>query len=124
LFFEGDGKVVEVPGNYSYWEEREKERLAALKLEERKEREREQALVGKARPAAEKKGLSFKERKEFEGLEARIMAIEERLEGLDEQIAAVATDYEKVQSLHEEKLALEEELESAMERWAELGERA
>ena len=82
IAFEGDGQVVYNEGDYEYYRE---------KLAERKERlaKREEPAKAKAKPVtantAKPRKLTWKEKKELEGMEEAILAAEEevtRIEGL------------------------------------------
>ncbi len=125
LVFRGDGVVEEVPGNYSYYEEREEK---ARREEEKRQRELEtqaQKIQDKPEPRrSNSKKLSYRERQEFERLEERIAELEERLPAIDQEMVENATDYESVARLDEEKQQLSAELDESFERWMELSERA
>ena len=69
-----------------------------------------------------KKKLSYKEQKQLEELEASIPRWEREIKELDKEMAEVSGQYGKVKELFEQKQKLEEQLESGMERWAELEE--
>ncbi|GIP32689.1 ABC-F family ATP-binding cassette domain-containing protein [Paenibacillus sp. J2TS4] len=66
--------------------------------------------------------LSYKEQKEWDEIEQVIAGLEERAERLQAQIAEAGSDVEQVQSLYEEQRTVAEELDRAMDRWAELSE--
>lgn len=70
----------------------------------------------------EKKGLSWKEKKEYEALEARIGALDARKAEIATEMNMHATDYVRLQKLHEEQEKNEAELETALERWFALEE--
>ncbi len=70
----------------------------------------------------EKKGLSWKEKKEVEALEARIGALDARKADIAAEMNMHATDYVRLQKLHEEQEKIEAELETALERWFVLEE--
>ncbi|MVP00322.1 ABC-F family ATP-binding cassette domain-containing protein [Paenibacillus lutrae] len=71
---------------------------------------------------ARKKKLSFNEQKEWDTIEDRIAALEEKMERIKLDIAKAGSDYGRVQDLYAEEIAANEELEQAMERWTELSE--
>lgn len=74
--------------------------------------------------APKKLKFSYKEQKEYDTIEEDIMALEEKLETLDEEMAANATNSKRLSELMEEKESIEEELTAKMERWEYLEELA
>ena len=82
--------------------------------------------ISKPAPSNEKtkdrQGLSWKEQREVEALEARIEELERRKAELEKEMAARATDYVQLQKLHEVQMQLEQELETVTERWFTLEE--
>jgi ATP-binding cassette subfamily F protein uup len=117
--FEGDGRVREYPGDYSsYLEYREREQAEAVAVKPVNE---------VAKPAGEKaapKKLTFKENRELEELEARIATAEKRLPEIEKDLITYGSQAGKVNELFTEQQKLNEQLETDMERWAELAERA
>ncbi len=127
LVFDDRGHVEEFPGSYSPWYEHRKEQQAAEAARRKAEREAQQAAEqAKSAPATgdASKKLSYKEKRELEGLEARIEEIEARLADIQQEMVDQATDYEAVNVLVGEQDELEDELMAAMERWEDLAERA
>ncbi|MBS0659482.1 MAG: ABC-F family ATP-binding cassette domain-containing protein [Verrucomicrobia bacterium] len=119
-----DGGLFVQPGNYSYYLEKRREREQAL---------RQRAALppsASTAPAATRekpKKLTFKERQELDGMEAQIMAAEERVSELD----ATLNDPAFYVTRSQEAAGLIDELESARAevarlyaRWEELGQRA
>ena len=53
-----------------------------------------------------------------------VLPYKEKIEKIDADMAACATDFTRLQELSEEKEKLEEKLEERMERWMELSELA
>ncbi|MBX3169125.1 MAG: ABC-F family ATP-binding cassette domain-containing protein [Candidatus Eremiobacteraeota bacterium] len=68
--------------------------------------------------------LSFKEKRELEQLEVSIAGAETRQLELEEVLASQGTNYGAVRQAHEELEKLKADLETQMERWAELAELA
>lgn len=117
--FEGDGRVREYPGDYSsYLEYREREKAEIAVVQ----RVAETPASAPSEKTASKK-LSFKEKRELEELEARIAEIEKRLPEIDAELITYGSQAGKVNELFLEQNSLNTELETAMERWAELAER-
>jgi len=117
--FEGQGVIRPFIGNYSeYLDERRAEKAAAAAsvAEPREKSEGSQASRGNNRT----KKLSYKDQKEWDEIEGRIAALEERSVKLKEEIASSDSDYGKVEKLYAEEQQVAAELEAAIERWAEL----
>ena len=68
--------------------------------------------------------FSYKEQKEYETIEDDIAALEQKLEDLDNEMAANATNAAKLRELVEEKENAEKMLEEKMDRWVYLEELA
>jgi ABC transport system ATP-binding/permease protein len=117
LAFEGEGKVIRFQGSYSdYMEEKKEreERAASVKKEIA-------ALVDDAPQRKEKrKKLSYKEQQEWDTIEDRIMALEEKKEQIEAEIVAAGSDFGRISELYAEQKKVETELEATMERWEEL----
>jgi len=123
--FEGDGRIREIPGNYS----------AFLELQARETAAARAAPASSARPAppptptdtpagAPARKLSFKERRELDEVEARIAGAESRRGEIEAEMAAHGADFARVATLSAELHALVESLEGDMDRWAALAELA
>jgi ATP-binding cassette subfamily F protein uup len=133
LHFEGDGRIREYPGNYSAWLERSDASPLnvsadppAKKASPKKTPPSKTTPPASSTPASSsspKAKLSFKERKEMGELEDRIAAAEVRMSELESEIAANATDFERVAALTEELGTITVRLEHDVERWGELAER-
>ena len=73
------------------------------------------------RPETARK-LSWKEQREYEALEGRIAALEQRKSDLTDAMNECGDDYLRLQSLAEQVDATNAELEGALERWFALAE--
>ena len=110
---EGDGSVKPYPGGYEDYFRQRKVILPPQPAEQK-------GAAQKKEPAdqTQKKKLSFNEKRELEALPAKI----EELEG---EIAAIEADLIAARIYTSERLSVAQaELEAAVERWAELEERA
>ncbi len=118
FFFKGDGNVQIIFGNYSDYEEKR----------ESAEKEEEEKVVKdtpqKSRQKEKTKKFTFKEQREFEGIDQRIEDLENKISEIEGSIEKHATDFEKLNALVSEKEAAEKDLEEAMERWTYLNELA
>ncbi|NOL35500.1 ABC-F family ATP-binding cassette domain-containing protein [Bacillus safensis] len=111
LVFEGNGRISHFQGAYSDYMEQEKEQ----KRTETKPAEKQVEAAPKKR-----KKLSYKDQLEWDGIEDRIQALEEKHQQLEASIAEAGSDFGKIQELMDVQKAVAEELEQAMDRWTEL----
>ncbi|MFP7347401.1 ABC-F family ATP-binding cassette domain-containing protein [Bacillus safensis] len=111
LVFEGNGRISHFQGAYSDYMEQEKEQ----KRTETKPAEKQVEAAPKKR-----KKISYKDQLEWDGIEDRIQALEEKHQQLEASIAEAGSDFGKIQELMDEQKAVAEELEQAMDRWTEL----
>ncbi|MYL69591.1 ATP-binding cassette domain-containing protein [Halobacillus litoralis] len=114
IAFEGDGDVRKFYGNYTEYLEKRKDEKKEVQVNKKPSTQED------TRRANRKRKLSYREKQEWETIEDEISALEEKVELLDEQLAAEATNYDRVQELSKEKQEAETELETKMERWEEL----
>ncbi|MEQ8531908.1 MAG: ATP-binding cassette domain-containing protein, partial [Imperialibacter sp.] len=114
--FEGGGVIHDFPGNYTDFREQQAEKAAKLEKPAPKEKPKEVVKP------TEKKALSYKEKRELEGIEAELKQLEEKKKGFilklnggngsHEELTEWASKIEEIDTLLEEK-----EL-----RWLELSE--
>ncbi|MEO3944590.1 ABC-F family ATP-binding cassette domain-containing protein [Gorillibacterium sp. CAU 1737] len=124
--FDGRGGIRKYEGNYTeYLETVAREEVTAAptggSVGTTKASAGSEAEPGKARSDKPRK-LSYKEQKEWDEIEGRIAALEEKSAELKQQIEQFGSDYDKVRDLFEEDRKVTEELDRAMERWTELSE--
>lgn len=127
--FEGDGRVRQFEGGYSdYLIRKELERLPDEEgMPEGKEKRsgEEQKAPKKTWKQQEKKlKFSFKEQREFETIDEDIAALEQRIEKLDADIMANATNSVKLSELTAGKEEAKMQLEEKMDRWVYLNDLA
>ncbi len=124
--FESGGEIREFPGDYSAYleiterESKQAETPAAPKAEARQSAS---APTPAVTDYAAKK-LSFKEKRELASLEQEISDGEKRAAEIADELNLHATDAFKLNELFAEQQRLNERLDAAMHRWAELAERA
>jgi ATP-binding cassette subfamily F protein uup len=116
--FEGNAAIREYAGNYSAYLEKHE---AEIKSESADSAPK---TVEKKPAQTNSKKLSYKETREFEELEALIPKTEERLRQIEKELTDNASDSFLLNKLYEEKQSLKKKLETNVERWAELAERA
>ncbi len=71
-----------------------------------------------------RQGLSWREQRELETLEAQIARLEEEERAIQDQINQAGDNYERMQVLAAKLDGVQQALETAFEQWAELAERA
>ncbi|MGL4656602.1 MAG: ABC-F family ATP-binding cassette domain-containing protein [Sarcina sp.] len=119
--YEGNAVVREYTGNYSdYLIRKEIEDLQKKALEEPTTKEKK--VDSREKKENKKIKFSYKEQKEYDVIEDEIAALEEKIEELDNQMAASASEYSKLQELMNEKAEVESQLEFKFERWEILNE--
>lgn len=118
---EGDGQVRCYPGGYEdYLRQRPMPVRANAKVEKTAETNRREAASGPRK-------LSYGEKREFDALPSKIDALEKEVAELRETLSSgdlYRTDPVRAQTTATRLPEAEAELDAAVERWAELGERA
>lgn len=128
--FEGDGKVRQFDGGYSdYLIRKELEGLdTEVSLKGHAAATEEQSTKGESsskdtwKQRKSKLKFTYKEQREFETIDDDIAKLEEKLETLDAQIAANATNSVKLRELMDKKEEAGNELDEKMERWVYLND--
>lgn len=133
--FEGDGVIRQFEGGYSdYLIRKELEALpqetdaSGARKESRDDRTPnvEESSAENSKDTWKKRDkklrFSFKEQREFEAIDDEIAALEAKIEELDSQIAANATNSARLNELLKDKEEMEQKLEEKMERWVYLND--
>lgn len=122
LAFRGNADIKDFPGNYTqyrFWKEEEdreqKRQEQAAKISEIK------SVHVEAKPV-EKKKLSFKEKREFETLDAEIPQLEERKAQLEAEMSTGQLSSEDLLAKSNEITRLLDEIDEKTLRWMELSE--
>src|SRR5262249_46016962 len=122
IAFEGDGRVREYVGGYTDW----LRQRSAMSAVEPPRAGKESTRVD-ATPVADKKRLSYNERRELEQLPSKIEALESEQQRLESAIAA-SEFYKEPREVIEQTLArleaLRGELTTIYTRWDELDSRS
>ncbi|RQW21986.1 ABC transporter ATP-binding protein [Bacillus sp. C1-1] len=111
LIFE-NGTVQRYQGDYTDYLEEKRTQVVPKK---EKEPSVERKKVGKK--------LSYKEQREWDGIDEKIASLEEKQASLEEIIQEAGSDYGKIADTMKEKEVVDEELDQTLERWAELAEK-
>ncbi|BAV07879.1 ATP-binding cassette, subfamily F, uup [Filimonas lacunae] len=122
--FEGDGEVRDFPGNYTQYrlwqKEQEKKGLSTLLAAPAKAAE---PVVSAAQPeTVAKKKPSFKEKREFDELQADIAKLEAEREKIGEQMSEAGLAFEQMSKLSARASEITTLLEEKEMRWLELSE--
>ena len=119
--FNGEGDIKDFPGNYSDWRDwRIEEKAAAAK--EAAEKAANNAPPKQSYRTETKRKLTFKERKEYEGLEEEIMMLEEEKASIEEAMSSGTLDND---TLLKHSMRIQEVIElidTKTDRWVELSE--
>ncbi|GED31288.1 ABC-F family ATP-binding cassette domain-containing protein [Brevibacillus centrosporus] len=117
--FEGQGRIRDFMGNYSeYLEERRAQKAVAAPTPAVSSEKSENSNANRGNNRTKK--LSYKDQKEWDEIEGKIAALEERSVVLKKEIAASGSDYGKIERLYAEEQQVASDLEATIERWAEL----
>ena len=126
--FDGNGHLQQYEGGYTDYLEAKQRRQTELSEKRpasgdgEKEKKTASKEWKKNRPVKLK--FTFKEQKEFETIDEDIAALEAKLEKLDHEMMANATNSMKLSELTLEKEKTESELEEKMDRWVYLNDLA
>ncbi|PFO02489.1 multidrug ABC transporter ATP-binding protein [Bacillus sp. AFS076308] len=116
LVLRGEGEIGSFYGNYSDYLEKE------TALEVQKNAVSKPISPTKAPEKEKKKRLTFKEKKEWEEIDAVISNTEAKIEEVAAEMAATGSDFTKAQELMKQEKELNEKLEYLIERWSYLAE--
>lgn len=118
--FEGDGKIRDFNGTYSDYRSDLDER--ELEAAEQKSREKNIQHEQRAAEKQEKKKLTYKEKLEFEKLEAEIAALEKEKTELTEKLSSGAGDHNELRQWSERMQDVIALIDEKSFRWLELSE--
>ncbi|NNJ09567.1 ABC-F family ATP-binding cassette domain-containing protein [Chloroflexales bacterium ZM16-3] len=115
--FEGDGRIIEYPGNYTTYSE-----YRARKPVEKAAAPVKAKLVTPAAAPIGPRKLSSKERRELETLERRIAELETQRDAIGVTLNSAGSDHTRYSRLAADLAAVEAAIETSFMRWAELAE--
>lgn len=119
--FDGQGHLQQYEGGYTDYRQAKEKRNQSV---ENIETEKKESGRDWKQNQQKKLKFTFKEQKEFEIIDDEIACIEERLEKIDEEMVANATNSFKLTELTKEKEEKEQLLEEKMDRWVYLNDLA
>lgn len=128
LEFDGEGHLTQYEGGYTDYLEAKvgrKKKTASddVNAQKTESGKRENAKDWKQNRPVKLK-FTFREQREYETIDDEIMALEEKIAGLEREMMENATNSAKLSELMAEKETAEEELETKMERWVYLNDLA
>jgi ATP-binding cassette subfamily F protein uup len=134
ISIERDGQARLYPAPYDVYLRLRQEREAAeagktsssdkAKAKDSKATSKPVAGMNEEKPTGGRQKLSYKEQRELESLEKNLPVWETELGQLDEIMASTTSDHLKLAELMQKREKLSQQVESGLERWAELAERA
>ena len=116
--FEGNGVVDIYTGNYSDYAEKKQQAEPTEAAPAPKEKK------GDTRQRTQKIKFTYQEAKEYDIIENDIAALETQIQQCDLDMAAISTDFAKLNELNQQKERLEQQLSEKMERWEYLMNKA
>ena len=124
LCFQGDGEIFKYIGNYTDYEAYKKKldlerEIAAVDLKKNESNPQHKNRKKKQ----DKIKLTYHEKIEFDTIESEIERLEEKLNQIINEISQQTSDFVKLQTLTDEKDALENKLLDKMERFEYLSEK-
>lgn len=120
---DGQLAVRDFPGNYTQYRAQRSAEQKQAQVAASAEKSAEAAANKPTIKGDYSERLSYKERLEYDGLEAQIAALEQRRDELSAQLQT-ELDHEKLRELGEKLGAVTSELDTSEMRWLELSERA
>jgi ATP-binding cassette subfamily F protein uup len=128
--FEGDGVIKDFPGNYSEYREWKEREETSDKLQVTKSKETAfQVPPPPGEPArmiqsdGVRRGLSFKEKHEFEKLEQEMPSLQKEKVSLEEKMNLGTMNFDELQKAAERINEIIKLLDEKEMRWLELSER-
>ena len=121
--FEGEGYLKQYEGGYTDYLEA-KQRYATENITKQTDNKKASSKDDWKQNRPTKLKFSYKEQKEYETIDEDIAALEEKIESLDQEMIANATNSAKLSELMTAKEEAEKALEEKMERWVYLNDLA
>ncbi len=122
--FEEDGRIKQYPGNYSDWLDAVESKKVERREEKAQELKESKSTSAQPKASVAKKGLSYKEQRELDGIEAEIEALNVEQKGLEDELgAAVSPVHTRLNEISTRLHEISVELDNKMVRWLELEEK-
>ena len=114
--FEGNGKITQYTGNYSYFHKTAK--IPEENVSTKKNTAKNNYKLQKEKPLK----FTYSEQMEFDKIDEVIENLEKSLSEKKTEMETASSDYALLEDLLSEKNSLEKELEEKMDRWTYLNE--
>lgn len=125
LAFQGSARIKDFPGNYTQYREWKEVQDLLEKEKEQAAKPKEEKVQQQVQPKNdEKKKLSFKEKREFEELDALIPQLEEEKANLENELSSGTLSTDELLQKSNRISQLIEAIEEKTMRWLELSELA
>ncbi|MDL2214727.1 ABC-F family ATP-binding cassette domain-containing protein [Dysgonomonas sp. OttesenSCG-928-M03] len=124
LAFSGDAQIKDFPGNYTQYREWKEVQELIEKETAQNEKPKEEKAKAETPKKEDKKKLSFKERREFEELDATIPKLEEEKSQLETELSSGTLSNEELLTKSNRISQLIDEIDEKTLRWMELSELA
>ena len=119
FYFEGDGQIKDIIGNYTEYRQYLKIREAEKRKAEKQEKNSKVKQLTVEQP---KRKLSYKEKKEFESLESELEELAAENKNIVEKLNEGVTDSEEMKTLSLRMSEIAQLIEDKENRWLELSE--
>ena len=121
--FEGDGKVIDFPGNYTQYRLDERTKEGQKQTSDSTDYKQQPAVIHQPKAALDnKRKVGYKERREFEVLEKEIADLETEKQQLESQLGDSNASYEQISTWSHRIGILSHEISTKEMRWLELSE--
>jgi len=123
--FDGEGKITDFPGNYTIYRNKQlldEENEKAKAQIQAKKKENEKPLVKDDSNQAQKKKLTFNEKREFESLENEIAQLETEKEMIETALNSGTLPHDELYQQSERLVAIKALIDEKELRWLELSE--
>jgi len=122
LAFQGQAKIMDFPGNYTQYREWKEIQEALEKEKEQQLKPKEDKPQPNITKPEEKKKLSFKDKREFEELDALIPKLEEEKANIEAELSSGTLSTEELIAKSNRISELIDEIDEKTMRWMELSE--
>lgn len=122
LAFSGDARIKDFPGNYTQYREWKEVQELIAKEAEQNVKPKEERPKQEEKKAEEKKKLSFKEKREFEELDALIPKLENEKSQLEHEMSSGTLSNDDLLAKSSRISELIKEIDEKTLRWMELSE--